>query len=155
MFATGVQLSFSFLPLCIERTPEEARHTSAFFAPGRNSRHRAPWSLLEKPVLVITLLHERKLEVFFRELLFFAGHCRLLLLVKDAPSTSSFALDAPHPRFGWHRGLVARLPTPLSRRLLMHCGDYPTAVQTYLQGNTAGVNPPGRKLVVANLDGFK
>jgi hypothetical protein len=41
-------------------------------------------------------------------------------LVKDAPSTSSFALDAPHPRSGWHRGLVARLPTPLLTCLLMH-----------------------------------
>jgi hypothetical protein len=62
MVTTGIQpsLSFSFLTLRIERTPEEARHTPALFAAGRNSRHRAPWSLLEKPVLVITLLHERK-----------------------------------------------------------------------------------------------
>jgi hypothetical protein len=37
----------------------------------------------------------------------------------------------------------------------MRCGDYPTAVQTYLQGNIAGVDLPGRELIEANLDGFK
>jgi hypothetical protein len=34
----------------------------------------------------------------------------------------------------------------------MRCGDYPTAVQTYLEENTADGDRPGGQLIVANLD---
>jgi len=34
----------------------------------------------------------------------------------------------------------------------MRYGDYPTDVQIYFQENTADGDPPGRELMVANLD---
>jgi len=34
----------------------------------------------------------------------------------------------------------------------MRSRDYPTDVQSYLQEHTAGGDPPGRELIVANLD---